>query len=193
MSGALALLAVALATAALAAFLVRLGAVGRRPTLWAALAAGGAVALVGFAVGAVTPAMAGLVAAFAAAACVDLGSLRIPNVVSAFAFSAALAAGLGHAPESLVGALVLAAVGAVTWRVGGMGLGDAKLLAAVGAAFGPIAGLMVFALAAMAGGVVQLLGRLAGGDRPTRFAFAPYLAAVLVLALLTVGRHAAAV
>lgn len=136
------------------------------------------------------PALVALVAVLAAAGAVDQRTLRIPNrlslVAAALAVGAALEAGAPW-PALAAGGLVVGLTALAAWRFGGMGMGDVKLLAAVGLALGPIVGLFAFALAAALGGGAQTARRLLGARPGPRFAFAPYVAVAFV-ACLAVGR-----
>lgn len=98
--------------------------------------------------------------------------------------------------ESLVGAAVGAGIIlliAVTYKaarkVEGMGGGDVKLMAMIGAFLGWQMVLVVLFLAAMAGSVYGVwLMRRAGGDGKTAVAFGSFLAPAACLMLLTGGR-----
>lgn len=114
-----------------------------------------------------------IVAAIAVAT--DLRRRRIPNVLT---FSAALAgvlyglvtggaAGAGHALAGLgVGFLIFLPV----FLLGGMGAGDVKLMAALGAWTGATRILWVAAFGAIAGGVLALIVSFAAGYGRTLFA-----------------------
>jgi len=103
------------------------------------------------------------------AACVtDLRSRRIPNVLTFGAAVAALVyagatggwAGLGSATLGwLIGALAFI----VPFALGGLGGGDVKLLAAIGAWLGPAGAFWVALYAGVAGGVMALGVALATG------------------------------
>jgi prepilin peptidase CpaA len=104
-----------------------------------------------------------------AAACVtDLSSRRIPNVLT---FGASVAAvlfgaingGLPGAGWSLAGWAVGCAVFMPWFLLGGMGAGDVKLLAALGAWAGPSAAVWMALYAAIAGGVFAVMVSLARG------------------------------
>lgn len=96
------------------------------------------------------------------AAGTDLATRRIPNVLTFGAAGAALlyhalqggAPGLGWA---MAGWAVGAAVFFPVFMLGGMGAGDVKLLAALGAWLGPQGALQVAVGSALAGGVVALI------------------------------------
>ena len=102
-------------------------------------------------------------------ACVtDLRSRRIPNVLTFGAAAAALVygavtggwSGLGSATLGwLIGALAFI----VPFALGGLGGGDVKLLAAIGAWLGPAGAFWVALYAGVAGGVMALGVALATG------------------------------
>ena len=119
--------------------------------------------------------MAGLTLADAAvlvtgaAACVtDLRSRRIPNVltfgasVAAVVF-AAVTGGVQGAGWSLAGWAIGCAVFMPWFLLGGMGAGDVKLLAALGAWAGPSAVVWMALYGALAGGVFAIVVSLARG------------------------------
>jgi prepilin peptidase CpaA len=103
------------------------------------------------------------------AACVtDFRSRRIPNVLTIGASVAALVFG------ALSGGLVGAAWSTAGWAVGcalflpwfvlgGMGAGDVKLLAALGAWAGPSSAVWIALYAGLAGGILALVVSLAKG------------------------------
>jgi prepilin peptidase CpaA len=99
----------------------------------------------------------------ALAACVtDLRVRRIPNVLTFGAAGAALifhaVAPTGHGLVSaLAGWLVGAAVLFLPFALGGLGAGDVKLLAALGAWLGPLSALWLGLYAGMAGGVLAVI------------------------------------
>ena len=104
----------------------------------------------------------------AAAAGFDIRSRRIPNVLT---FGAAAAALVFHA---VTGGSSGAAASAAGWAIGlalffpifalrGMGAGDVKLLAAVGAWLGPVAVIWVALLTAVIGGVLAVVVAVAHG------------------------------
>lgn len=103
------------------------------------------------------------------AACVtDLRSRRIPNVLT---FGAAAAALLAHgvmtgwhgATTALYGYLVGLALFLPFFLLGGMGAGDVKLVAAIGAWLGPVQAVWVVLLTSIAGGVLAIAVALAHG------------------------------
>lgn len=103
-----------------------------------------------------------------AAVVFDLRARRIPNALTFSAALAALAyAGLHARWSGVETATVGWAVGAVVFfpffALGGMGAGDVKLLAALGAWLGPINALLVAMFASIAGGVLALVVALTRG------------------------------
>jgi prepilin peptidase CpaA len=98
----------------------------------------------------------------------DLRSRRIPNVLTFGAAAAALVfalvtdgwSGLGSAALGwLIGALVFI----VPFALGGLGAGDVKLLAAIGAWLGPWGALWTALYTGVAGGVMAIAVALATG------------------------------
>src|SRR5262245_22884844 len=99
-----------------------------------------------------------LIVAVAAAVC-DVRSRRIPNVLTFGAAATALifglaTTGLSGLGLSAAGWLVGAALFFPFFVLGGMGAGDVKLLAALGAWIGPAVVVWLAIFTAMAGGVV---------------------------------------
>jgi prepilin peptidase CpaA len=98
----------------------------------------------------------------------DLRRRRIPNWLVGLSFAAALitatatrgGAGLG---QSLQGALLGSSILGVLYLLGGMGMGDVKLCAAVGAWIGPGQLIMALVMMGLAGGVIALGWATAGG------------------------------
>jgi prepilin peptidase CpaA len=98
----------------------------------------------------------------------DLRSRRIPNwLVLPF-----LVAGVGVSAwqngwhgvaQSLEGLALGAVLFGVLFAMGGMGMGDVKLAAAIGAWIGPSQLLLALVLTGLAGGVMALVWALAGG------------------------------
>jgi prepilin peptidase CpaA len=95
------------------------------------------------------------------AAVIDGWQLRVPNwltfpmIVSGWVFGIAVGgwAGLG---ESLLGTLVGLALLLPAYAIGGMGAGDVKLLAGVGAWVGATTTFYAFCVSALVGGVIAL-------------------------------------
>lgn len=102
-------------------------------------------------------------------ACVtDLRSRRIPNVLTFGAAAAALIYGAVSAGWSGVGTAALgwfvgAVVFIVPFALGGLGGGDVKLLAAMGAWLGPAGAFWLALYTGVAGGVMALVVALASG------------------------------
>ena len=105
-----------------------------------------------------TPLAAGLIGAIVC----DLRRRRIPNVISGAVFVTGLAisgyqGGASAVPSGLAASVLLLAALYKPWRAGGIGGGDVKLAAAVGAWIG-LGHLIWFALAtAVAGGIVAAI------------------------------------
>jgi len=98
----------------------------------------------------------------------DLRSRRIPNLLVGPLLFAGLAVsmvvegwhGLG---QSLLGILLAALLMGVLYFLGGMGMGDVKLCAAVGAWIGPNQLLLALVMMGIAGGVMALVWAVCGG------------------------------
>jgi prepilin peptidase CpaA len=112
---------------------------------------------------------AGAVLVICAAACVtDLRTRRIPNALT---FGAAVLAFVFHAvtggwpglASSAGGWLVGVALFAPFFLLGGMGAGDVKLLAAIGAWLGPMDAVWTALYTMIAGGVLALVVSFAAG------------------------------
>lgn len=105
----------------------------------------------------------------------DIRTRRIPNALTLFAAVAGL---LYHLATSGVGGVQLAAAGWIVglllllplFALGGMGGGDVKLLAAIGAWLGPWEAFWVAMYAGIAGGVLGLAVALAHGYLKTAIA-----------------------
>jgi prepilin peptidase CpaA len=108
------------------------------------------------------------VAVLAVATFTDVRSRRIPNwLVLPF-----MAAGIGvqawqhgwhGVAQSLEGLALGAVLFGVLFAMGGMGMGDVKLAAAIGAWIGPAQLLLALVLTGLVGGVMALAWALAGG------------------------------
>jgi prepilin peptidase CpaA len=102
------------------------------------------------------------------ATCTDLRSRRIPNwlvfpfLVAGIAVSGWLGGwhGIGM---SFAGLGLGAAVFGILAAMGGMGMGDVKLLAAIGAWVGPMQLLIALVVTGIAGGLMALCWAVAGG------------------------------
>ena len=102
-----------------------------------------------------------LILVVAAAAYTDLRARRIPNVIPALGASLGLALhawerGAAGAWTSLEGAMVGLGLFVVFYVAGGMGAGDVKLFAAVGALVGPQPLVLVFVFTGLLGGIAAL-------------------------------------
>jgi prepilin peptidase CpaA len=103
-----------------------------------------------------------------AAAIFDLGNRRIPNALTLGA--AGIAVALHGVTSGWSGVLLAASGWAVglalffpLFALGGMGAGDVKLLAAIGAWMGPTGVIWTGLYGAVAGGIMALVFALAGG------------------------------
>jgi prepilin peptidase CpaA len=102
------------------------------------------------------------------AAVYDLRTGRVPNVLTfgaaaaGFAFSA-LHAGLSGLGTSLLGCLAGFVLFLPLFALGGMGGGDVKLLAAIGAWIGPMGALQAALWASLAGGVLAVIVAISSG------------------------------
>jgi len=101
-----------------------------------------------------------LLALVGAAACMDLRSRRIPNLLTASGLCTALVLhGFGGAAAvagGLLGAALALLLALPLFAAGGMGGGDTKLLVAVGGFLGPQRLMVAVLVAALAGGVMAL-------------------------------------
>ena len=103
-----------------------------------------------------------------AATVTDLHSRRIPNMlVLPFLIlgilSAAIAHGWSGLGQSLLGVLLASALLGLFCFLGGMGMGDLKLCAAVGAWVGPSQLLIALVMTSLIGGVMALVWALTRG------------------------------
>jgi prepilin peptidase CpaA len=108
------------------------------------------------------------IALVVAATVSDLRSRRIPNVlVLPFLVLGLLAAAIAHGwsglGQSLLGVLLAVAILGLFCFLGGMGMGDLKLCAAVGAWIGPSQLLIALVMTSLIGGVMALGWAVTGG------------------------------
>ncbi len=118
-------------------------------------------------------------AAAVAASAFDLRNREIPDAIPAALLAWAVAATIfgWHAPGwwRLIAGVALGLLLAVPlFYLGGLGGGDVKLIAALGAVFGPAGLAMVLLWTALAGGVLALV---ASGRGKRDLAYAPAIAA----------------
>jgi prepilin peptidase CpaA len=111
----------------------------------------------------------------AVAAAWDVRTRRIPNALSFGAAAAAIAAhgfvaGTAGAGWSLAGWLAGVALFLPFFALGGMGAGDVKLLAALGAWLGPSATIWIALFSTIAGGVIGLAVAIGFGYLTQAFA-----------------------
>jgi prepilin peptidase CpaA len=98
----------------------------------------------------------------------DLRSRRIPNwLVLPFLCSGVAVSGIAHGRsglgQSLLGVLTATLVMGIFCYLGGMGMGDLKLCAAVGAWVGPMQLVVALVITGVVGGVMALGWAVAGG------------------------------
>jgi prepilin peptidase CpaA len=97
----------------------------------------------------------------------DLHCRRIPNLLTlgaaaaAFVFSAAH--GLSTFESSVIGWLIGLAIWLPVYALGGMGAGDVKLIAAIGAWLGPLGAVHAALYAGVAGALMAIVVALANG------------------------------
>lgn len=109
-----------------------------------------------------------VIALVVAATITDLRSRRIPNLlvlpflILGLVFSG-VAHGWGGVWQSLLGVLLAVTVMGFLCFLGGMGMGDLKLCAAVGAWVGPSQLLIALVMTTLAGGVMAVAWAVAGG------------------------------
>jgi prepilin peptidase CpaA len=108
------------------------------------------------------------VAVVTVASITDLSDRRIPNwLVLPFLVLGLIVAGFSNGfrglGQSVLGVLAATLVMGVFWFLGGMGMGDLKLCAAVGAWIGPSQLFVALVLTGLAGGVMALCWAVAGG------------------------------
>jgi prepilin peptidase CpaA len=124
-----------------------------------------------------------------AAAAWDLRLRRIPNgLVLPFLAAGVLAGAADRGFLGIAGALGGVALAAILfgplWWAGGLGLGDVKLAAAVGAWLGPCGLVWALLAAGMAGGIWAVAATFRNGKAAVAIPYAPALAAGTVFALL---------
>lgn len=98
----------------------------------------------------------------------DLRSCRIPNwLVLPFLAAGIIVSGVTHGWQGIGQSFLGMALGAVIFGffcwLGGMGMGDVKLCAAVGAWIGPSQLLLALVITGIAGGVMAFCWAIAGG------------------------------
>jgi prepilin peptidase CpaA len=97
----------------------------------------------------------------------DLHSRRIPNLLTlgaaAAAFVLAAVHGLPTFESTLIGWLIGLALWLPVYALGGMGAGDVKLIAAIGAWLGPLGAVHAALYSAVVGAVMALVVALANG------------------------------
>jgi prepilin peptidase CpaA len=98
---------------------------------------------------------------------IDLRTQRIPNwLVLPFLLAGIVVSLLPHGigiQRSLLGLLLAVGVLGIFWWLGGMGMGDVKLYAAIGAWIGPEQLVTALVVTGIAGGVMAISWALAGG------------------------------
>jgi len=102
------------------------------------------------------------------AAISDIRSRRIPNWLVVLSLCSALVTaavthGTSGIKQSVLGTLLGAGTLGLLYLLGGMGMGDVKLCAAVGAWIGPAQRLMALVVMGLAGGVIAVVWAAAGG------------------------------
>ncbi|HUU82194.1 MAG TPA: A24 family peptidase [Phycisphaerae bacterium] len=102
------------------------------------------------------------------ASIIDYRERRVPNWLNAALALAGIVAGTWYfgwvgLGASLAGLAVGFGVLIVPWAMHGMGAGDVKLMAAIGAWFGPWLTLVSFAVGALIGGVIAVIMILVAG------------------------------
>jgi prepilin peptidase CpaA len=98
----------------------------------------------------------------------DLRSRRIPNTLTLPSLLLGVAVGgvskgWSGVADSLLGVLAAVTVMGLLYYLGGMGMGDVKLCAAIGAWVGPSQMAVVLVMTSIAGGVIGLCWAVAGG------------------------------
>jgi len=102
------------------------------------------------------------------AAVIDLRTRRIPNwLVLPFLVAGVFVSGIAHGwtglGRSLAGVLMATATLGIFCYLGGMGMGDLKLCAAIGSWVGPSQLLLALVMTGLTGGVMAICWALAGG------------------------------
>jgi prepilin peptidase CpaA len=105
------------------------------------------------------------------AAVIDVRTQRIPNwLVGPFLLAGLAVSGIAHGwsglGQSLIGVLIATFALGIFCFLGGMGMGDLKLCAAVGAWVGPSQLVAVLIFTGLAGGVIAIGWACAGGFLP---------------------------
>ena len=106
------------------------------------------------------PILAASAAFVAVCIAADLRTRRIPNLLSGLGILTGLALNTAYSGgdgflASLVGLLLMAALLAMPFALGGLGGGDVKMMGAVGALLGPRAALVALLIGMMLGGVIM--------------------------------------
>src|SRR5262245_56402507 len=132
-----------------------------------------------------------LVCLVVTAALTDLRSRRIPNwlTVSGAALGLALhswSAGVNGALASVEGAVIGLASFIVFFLLGGMGAGDVKLFAAVGALAGPGPLVLIFVFTGLLGGIVAGVIALRRGNLRASLPYGAVIAGGALISLLFV-------
>ncbi len=102
------------------------------------------------------------------AAIIDFRTQRIPNwLVLPFLLTGLVVSGVAHGwnglLQSLLGVLLATAVMGLFCYLGGMGMGDLKLCAAIGAWLGPSQLAVALVFTGLAGGIIAICWAVAGG------------------------------
>jgi prepilin peptidase CpaA len=116
-----------------------------------------------------------LIPATLLASWIDYSQRRVPNWLNAFIALSGLVAQVWFCgPYGLamggLGLLIGFGVLILPWAMHGMGAGDVKLMAAIGAWFGPWLTLWAFGVGAMVGGVIAVIMILAAGKAKMAYA-----------------------
>ena len=108
------------------------------------------------------------------ASIIDYRERRVPNWLNATLALSGIVAGTFYfgwtgLGDSLGGLLLGFGVLIIPWAMHGMGAGDVKLMAAIGAWFGPWLTLLSFAAGALIGGVIAVIMILVGGKASSAY------------------------